>query len=432
MKYYCIGIKGSGMSTLAQILKDLGNEVSGYDDERGEKYTEFGLKERNIPIYYDSDHKIDPDTIVTYSKAFSDDHKEILRVKNLGLKIMAYNEVLAHIITLFDTVSVCGTHGKTSTSSMIRHILEDSVGCNYFIGAGDGYASHKNKYFVIESDEFNRHFLAYHPSDAVITNIELEHTECYKDIDDIKNTFQTFANGVKNKLIVCGDDDNIRSLDLKNVTYYGFDDKNDVVAKNINIGEKGMEFDVFINKEKLEHFFLPLFGKHMVLNALAAITYARFKNIDITSIKNSLASFKNAKRRFAVETIKNYILIDDYAHHPTEIKVTLKAVREKYPDKRLVAVFVPNTYSRTLALKDDFIKVLKAADQTYLTEIDCNREKKADYPGVNSMIILNEIPNGKLISVDTINQLKKEENAVICFLGCADTSHLIEAFKKEI
>ena len=146
----------------------------------------------------------------------------------------------------------------------------------------------------------------------------------------------------------------------------------------------------------------------------------------------SYKTFKNAKRRFVEETVKDYILIDDYAHHPTEIKVTLNAVRQKYPNKRLVAVFVPNTYSRTYALKDDFIKVLKETDQTYLTEIDCNRERKEDYPNVSSQMIINEIPNGKLISTNTINQLLKEENAVICFLGCADTSHLIESFKKEV
>ena len=130
MKYYCIGIKGTGMSTLAQILHDLGNEVSGYDDAKEHKFTQVGLEERNIPIYYDGSANLSKDTIVTYSVAFKEDHKELQRVKSLGLKIKKYNEIMADVIDLFKTIGVSGTHGKTSTSSMIRHILEDTVGCN--------------------------------------------------------------------------------------------------------------------------------------------------------------------------------------------------------------------------------------------------------------------------------------------------------------
>ena len=148
MKYYCIGIKGTGMSTLAQILHDLGNTVSGYDDARGHKFTQDGLEKRNIPIYYDNNHEIDKDTIVTYSVAFKEDHPELKRVKELGLEIKKYNEIMADIIAMFDTIGVSGTHGKTSTSSLIRHLLEKTVGCNYFIGAGDGMATKENKYFL--------------------------------------------------------------------------------------------------------------------------------------------------------------------------------------------------------------------------------------------------------------------------------------------
>ena len=171
MKYYCIGIKGSGMATLAEILFDLGHEVSGYDDYKEHKFTQEGLDKRGIKIYYDSTHDIPKDTIVTYSKAFSIDHPEIKRVKSLGLKIIAYNELLGKLSSEFKTIGVSGTHGKTTTSTMISHVLGETKGCNYFIGDGSGFADRKNELFTLESCEFNRHFLAYHPYYAIVTNI---------------------------------------------------------------------------------------------------------------------------------------------------------------------------------------------------------------------------------------------------------------------
>ena len=212
MKYYCIGIKGTGMSTLAQILSDLGNDVSGYDDAKGHKFTQDGLEARNIPIYYDGNHEISPDTIVTYSVAFKEDHPEMKRVKSLGLTIKKYNEIMGDVIDEFTTVGVSGTHGKTTTSSIIRHLLENTVGCNYFIGAGDGHATKENKYYVVESDEFNRHFTAYHPTYSIITNIEAEHLECYKDVDDIRSTFEIFANQTKKLIVANGDNEEVRKI----------------------------------------------------------------------------------------------------------------------------------------------------------------------------------------------------------------------------
>lgn len=433
MKYYCIGIKGTGMSTLAQILSDLGNEVSGYDDAKDYKFTQKGLDDRKIKIYYDNDHDIDKDTIVTYSVAFKEDHKELKRVREAGLTIKKYNEIVGEVVDMFDTIGVAGTHGKTTTSSLIRHILEESVGCNYFVGAGDGYVDRKNKYFVIECDEFNRHFLAYHPKYSVITNIEPEHLECYKDIDDIRNTFEKFANQTKDLVVVCGDNEEIRKIDYKtNTLFYGFNSNNDVVIDNINLTEKGSSFDILIKNELYGSFNIPLYGKHMILDAVAAITMCKNLGISKEIIEKSLQTFKNAKRRFAEEKVKDTTIIDDYAHHPTEIKATLEAIKQKYPDKKLVVVFKPNTYSRTKDFTKEFISSLSIADKVFMTEIDSNRERQEDYPGVNSNIILDHIKDGEIIDEKSISKLLPYKNDVICFMSCASVSHLIEELKKII
>lgn len=431
MKYYCIGIKGTGMSTLAQILSDIGNEVSGYDDARGHKFTQVGLEERNIPIYYEHDHEIDKDTIVTYSVAFSEDHPEMRRVREMGLTVKKYAEIMGDVINMFESIGVSGTHGKTTTSSMLRHLLENTLGCNYFIGAGDGYASLDNKYFVVESDEFNRHFKYYHPAYSIITNIEAEHLECYKDIDDIRDTFEIFANQTKKLVVANGDNEQVRKINYKTpVKFYGFDESNDVVIKNMQLLESGSVFDLYIEGELFGHFDLPLYGEHMVMNAAAAITVVKEIGLGADVIAKLLKTFKNAKRRFAEEKVGDAVIIDDYAHHPTEIKVTLNAVRQKYPNRRLVVVFKPNTYSRTKDFTEEFIDAFNVADMTYLTEIDCNRERQEDYPGVTSHIIIDKLNNGDIISDETISKLSDEKDSVVCFMGCAYVDSLIEGFKK--
>ena len=431
MKYYCIGIKGTGMSTLAQILFDLGNEVSGYDDAKGHKFTQDGLEKRGIQIFYDGNHELDKDTIVTYSAAFSENHPEIKRVKELGLTMKKYNEIMGDLTKQFKTIGVSGTHGKTTTSSLIKHVLTDYFGdCNYFIGSGDGRAKKENEYYVVESDEFNRHFTTYFPTYSIITNIEEEHLECYKDINDIRDTFEIFANNTKELVVANGDNEETKKIKYNSkVLFYGQNEDNDVVIKNIKLTKEGCLFDLFINKELYGHFDIPLYGLHMVMNATAAIITCKEIGVPYKEIHKSLETFKNAVRRFQETIIGDVTIIDDYAHHPTEIKVTLEAVKQKYPDKKLKVLFVPNTYSRTKDFKNEFIDSFKIADKTYLTEIDCNREDPNDYPGVSSQNILDGLDNGELISLDTIDKLGKEEQ-VVCFMGCAYLEGLINKYKE--
>ena len=420
------------MATLASMLYDMGNTVSGYDDAKDYKFTEKGLRERGIEIFYDSTHPLDKDTIVTASKAFSDDHREIKRIKELGLTFKPYNEVVGEITAKFDTISVCGTHGKTTTTSLLKHLFEGSIGCNYFIGDGQGHIDLKNKLLVIESDEFNRHFLAYHPKTAVITCVELEHTEIYKDIVDTIATFEKFAN--KAELVVAnGDDENIRQIKFNNeVIFYGEKENNDYIIKNIKLDSEGSSFDLYEKDKLISNFFVPLYGHHMVMNTVASVIVALRNGLTSEKIKKLLENFKNAARRFAIEQVKDTIIVDDYAHHPTEIKVTLEAIKQKYPDKKLVVVFKPNTYSRTKDFTKEFISSLSIADKVFMTEIDSNRERQEDYPGVNSNIILDHIKDGEIIDEKSISKLLPYKNDVICFMSCASVSHLIEEFKKII
>ena len=200
----------------------------------------------------------------------------------------------------------------------------------------------------------------------------------------------------------------------------------------MNLTEKSSEFDLFINNELYGHFNIPLFGKHMVMDATAAIIVVKELGLKKDTIEKLLQTFHNAKRRFEEQRVGNSIIIDDYAHHPTEIKVTLEAVKQKYPNKRLVVVFAPNTYSRTKDFKNEFIDAFKVADKTYLTEIDCNREKKEDYPGITSHIITDNLKGSEIVSIDTMDKLKDEVSSVVCFMGCAYVDGLIKAYKEVI
>ena len=432
MKYYCIGIKGSGMSTLAQMLYDMGNEVSGYDDAKDYKFTQKGLEERGIKIFYDGNHSIDKDTIVTASRAFSDDHPEIKRVKELGLTFKPYNEVVGEITKEFNTISVCGTHGKTTTTSLLKHLFTDTTGCNYFIGDGTGHIDMKNKLLVIESDEFNHHFLAYHPKTAIITCIELEHTEIYKDLEDTIKTFEKFAN--KSRTVIAnGDDGNIIKINFKNeVIFYGEDESNDYIIKDIKLETTGSTFTLYKKDEFIDNFAVPLYGKHMVMNTVGAIIEALNEGVSKEKIKELLLSFKNANRRFAETVIGDTIIVDDYAHHPTEIKVTLESIRQKYPNKKLTVVFRPNTYSRTSHFKKEFADALSKADKVYLTPIKCDRENPRDFPPIKSEDIIELIPNSELVDDDTVSKVLKDKDGVVAFMGCATVSHLIENFIKAL
>ena len=431
MKYYFIGIKGSGMSTLANLLYDLGNTIVGYDDSVGYKFTMEGLEKRGIKIYHGNVYPtLDKDTVVTYTAAINESHHEVRRMKSLGYKIVSYKDLMARITSKFETTCVCGTHGKTTTSLMISDILSKSVGCSQFVGDGSGFGNRKSNLLVMESCEYNKHFLSYFPYNTVITNIELDHTETYPTIDDMIDAFQHFVNKTRNQVIICGDDENARKLNVNNPIYYGFNDNNNLQIRNKVVENNKTKFDVYYNGELFDHYETNMFGNHLVLDAVASVAVAILYDIDKEIIKDVLENFVFAKRRFNETTISDNVIIDDYAHHPTEIRVTYDSAHEKYPNKKIVAVFMPNTYSRTKALFDDFIKALSLYDKVYITDINCDRENQKDYPDVNSDKLIKAIDKAEKISLEDIDKLKDYHDSVICFMSCANISPLVEKTKE--
>ena len=348
MKYYMAGIKGAGMSALALLLSDLGFDVVGYDDAKDHRFTEDKLLERGIKIYSEENSELDEDCIVIYSPALKlDTHPELVKATNMGLKIYEYQEMLGKLTKKFETICISGCHGKTTTTSMLSHIISDIDKCNYLIGDGRGHGDRESNKFILESCEYRRHFLAYEPEYVIITNIDMDHTDYYKSMDDMILAYQEFANKADKMVIACGDDPYTHMLEVNpQIYYYGINEDNDIQARDIEYRNDGTSFDVYVEDEYYGHFDLPLFGKHMLLNALAVIAVCHYERYEAKEVSKSLKTFKGAERRFKETFIGDNVIIDDYAHHPTEVKVTIKGARQKYPDKKIIAVFKAHTFSR--------------------------------------------------------------------------------------
>ena len=417
--YYFIGIKGTGMSALACFLKDLGYEVKGSDVER-HFFTEKGLNERSIEILPYDEKNITKDMIIIKGNVIKEDHPEYLKAKALDLKIYTYQEMITKLTKMFMTITVAGCHGKTTTSTMAYQVLNAIKGANCLIGDGTGIANKENKYFVLEACEYQRHFLSYTPYYAIITNIELDHVDYYKDIDDVIDAFTEYANNAEKMVIACGDDPYTHSLEVnKPIFYYGLDEDNDIIAKDVEYTENGVTFDVFVEDNYYGHFDLPLYGKHMLLDALAVISLCYYERFDAKEVSKILKTFHAARRRFNETVVGNNVVIDDYAHHPTELKCTIKSAKQKYPDKKLVVIWGPHTYSRTKAFKDEYIEILKTVDKAYIMDIYAARETQGDID-IDINDIIKAIPNAEHITQDEINKLLDYKDSVLLFMSPND------------
>lgn len=431
-RFYFIGIKGSGMSALACILKDLNLNVTGSDIEKY-VFTQEHLLEHNISFFesFDADH-INNDDFVIVGNAFDESNVEVKHVMENNIKHMRYPQFLKELMQNYASCCVVGTHGKTNTTGLLSHVLNEHEPCGYLIGDGSGYMPENSEFFVLEACEYKRNFLNYYPDYAILLNIELDHVDYYKDMDDYLSAFQSFTENVKKGIAVYGDQKETHQLTIENkkVLYYGFDKSNDVYADNIVNVSNGVEFDCYYNQKLFGHFFLPMFGKHLLCNALGVIAVSIMNQVDAKTINDAFATYKGTDRRFVIEDFSDYVYIDDYAHHPTAIEACIKTAKDKYPDKKVIAIFKPDRFSRIEYFLDRFNDAFKEADETYICDFPSNAKREE---GITVTIddLIDSVDNAKLLSEDEkgVNELGKYDNCVYLFMSSKDIYKLKDKLK---
>ncbi|MGN1402641.1 MAG: UDP-N-acetylmuramate--L-alanine ligase [Bacillus sp. (in: firmicutes)] len=426
--YHFVGIKGSGMSALAQILHDNGLHVQGSDYEK-DFFTQVALEKAGIKILPFDENNISENMTIIAGNAFPDTHEEIKRALELGLPVIRYHRFLGDYIKNFTSVAITGAHGKTSTTGLMAHVIKGAKPTSFLIGDGTGKGDRDAEFFVFEACEYRRHFLSYHPDYAVMTNIDFDHPDYFSSVDDVFEAFQEMALQVNKGIIACGDDEQLQKIQAKvPVIFYGFNEENDFQARNVKVTKEGTTFDVFVRNNYYETFTIPTFGNHNVLNALAVIALCKYEHIDAEIVKMQLLTFRGVKRRYSEKVIGSQVIVDDYAHHPTEIKVTIDGTRKKYPERKVVAVFQPHTFSRTQTFLDDFAESLNQADKVFLCDIFGSAREHQGKLTIHDL--LDKTENGELLDEENTAILKQYENSVVLFMGAGDIQKFQKAYEE--
>ena len=429
-KYHFIGIKGSGMSSLAQIAYDMGHEVQGSDEETY-FFTQEKLEQRNIPMYGYNVENIKEGFEVILGNAFDETHIEYRAAKDLGLKIYTYAQFLGKLLDEIPSIAVTGAHGKTTTSTMVSNIFKHNFVTSYLIGDGTGHGEKNSDYIVAEACEYYRHFLAYHPNYAIVTNIDFDHPDYFNDEHDMFDAFQSFVNQVKDTVVICGDDrlaSQLKPSTAKVVTY-GFNEGNDYQIKNVKTTSENSEFDVYKNSELLGTFTMAVFGLHDISNATSAIALADICGLSTDEIQQSLGSYHHAERRFTEHKVRTNVVVDDYAHHPSEIKATIDSARRKYSDKQIIAIFQPHTYTRTAKFLNEFAESLLTADKVFLCPIFASVREKEKIVGIEDLQKVT--PGSEIIYGEENFDKLNFDNSVILFMGAGNINKLCNKFVEQ-
>jgi UDP-N-acetylmuramate--alanine ligase len=444
-KVYFIGIGGIGMSALARWYKANGCQVAGYDKTRT-PLTD-ALSEEGAEIHFDDDPEKIPvpfrnaEVLVIYTPAVPADLGELRYFQNNGNKVIKRSEALGEITRDVFTIAVAGTHGKTTTSSMIAHIMKEAgKNCFAFLGGITqnystnilfGKANEDGKMMVVEADEYDRSFLRLYPDIAVITSVDPDHLDIYKDKEAFADSFKDFALRVAaDGCIIHKDDIGIAPAeDQKRTLSFGL--KGDYQAKLVEGRPFCFHIDVS-GKREAENVALMVPGMHNIYNALAAYTAGRTLGIAPEKLKLALESFKGVKRRFEyIVNREDVIYIDDYAHHPTEINAFLSTVKVLYPDKRLTVIFQPHLYSRTRDFMEEFAESLSLADSLILLEIYPAREKPIS--GISSATLLERVKSKEktvLPKEDLTAYMRNKRPELIVTMGAGDIDQLVSPLRK--
>ena len=433
---YFLGIGGIGMSALARYYHSLGYTVAGYDHTPSPLTRQ--LEHEGMAIHYEDQPELLPALIdfVVYTPAVPKDLKEFEALRQNNIKIMKRSEALGLVSEQHFTLAIAGTHGKTTTTAMTAHILNacgkntsafiggiaNNFGSNLLLGQGT------DSIMVVEADEFDRSFLRLKPAVSVINSIDADHLDIYGDRQHLVKSFNEFAQLTEKQLIVK------EGLEIEGESLrFGFGEGNDYRAEIVSSGNGITDF-VIIGEGTTTEIRLPMAGRHNVLNATAAFVAARQIGIAADDIAKALATFKGVKRRFDIRVNNGkHCYIDDYAHHPEEIRACLQAVRDAFPSKKLTLVFQPHLYSRTRDFMDEFAQILAQADELILLDIYPAREKPIE--GITSGALLEKISlaDKKLCpQAELIPLIDSEKPELLVTMGAGDIDRFVEPLEKQI
>ncbi len=433
---YFVGIGGIGMSAIARYFAVNGKRVAGYD--KTPSHIILGLEELGVKIHFDDRLKNIPisfldktKTLVVYTPAVSKNHTELNYFLENNFSVLKRAEILGKITENTFCLAVSGTHGKTTTSAILGHIMFQEKATSFLGGIAENYNSNlilgEDKVSVVEADEFDRSFLQLSPNIACVTSMDADHLDIYGEVAALEESFVAFTNKVSGTLIIA------KGLPLEGLTYAVNEDAN-YKAFNVKIESGKYIFDVQTPSKIIRNieFYLP--GNHNVMNALAALAMADVYGISLESIKLSLSTFKGVKRRFSYKIKTNdFVLIDDYAHHPTEINAVENSIREMYPNEKVLVVFQPHLFSRTRDFIDDFAIALSKFDEVLLLDIYPARE--LPIAGVNSEWLFNKIENKhkKLTQKNNlVKDIKNSSSNVVVMLGAGDIGMMIDEVTNQL
>ena len=435
-KYFFIGIGGIGMSSIAKYFLNRGNEIMGYD--RVESEIIKNLSKEGVKVLDNADVNLIPDNfrsndiIVIYSSAISQENSYLNYYLTNKNKIYKRSEILGEITEKTFCISIAGTHGKTTTTAILTHLFykcEESFQ-SFIGGILNGYETNfistGKKYSIVEADEYDRSFLQLKPNIGIITSIEKDHLDIYGDFKSLKESFHLFSDKVSDKIFYSDQVEGFKGLS------YSINLETDYYARNISLMEKGYKFDIITPYNEFTNVEFNQIGGHNLLNAIGAFSVAHYLGLEGNKLIKALADFKGVHRRMDIFRLANKIVIDDYAHHPSEINAVLNSIKDKYNNLKAGVIFQPHLFSRTKDLLDDFAKVLSKFDEVYLLEIYPAREEPIE--GVSSDVLLDKIICDKksILKIESVNEkIESIDCEIIAVLGAGNVANSIQSLKKK-